>query len=89
MNAFVVRGLYVNFYFDSSKVSVFADAHGVWVEDTIDVSLYFIEISCSYYCPVVLYISQGLLLLILIILNSNFVINPLILVVTKRSHILK
>ena len=50
MNAFVVRGLYVHFYFDNSKVFVFVDAHGVRVyEDTIDVSLCFIEISCYYY----------------------------------------
>ena len=55
MNAFVVRGLYVNFYFDSSKVFVFVDAYGVGVyEDTIDVSLCFMEISCYYYCPLVL-----------------------------------
>ena len=40
MNAFVVRGLYINFYFDSSKVFAFVDAHGVRVyEDTINVSL--------------------------------------------------
>ena len=55
MNAFVVCGLYFNFYFDSSKVFVFIYVHGVRVyEDTIDVSLCFIEISCYYYCPLVL-----------------------------------
>ena len=38
MNAFVVRGLYFNFYFDNSKVFVFVDAQGVRVyEDTIGV----------------------------------------------------
>ena len=40
MNASAVRGLYVNFYFDSSNVSVFVDAHGSRVEDTIDVMFY-------------------------------------------------
>ena len=54
MNAFVVRDLYVSFYFDSSKVFVFVDAYGVgFYEDTIDVSLCFMEIS-YYYCPLVL-----------------------------------
>ena len=54
MNTFMVRGLYVNFSFDSSKVFVFVGAHGVWVyEDTIDVSLCFMKIS-HYYCPLVL-----------------------------------
>ena len=43
MNAFVVRDLYVNFYFDSSKVFVFVDVYGFRVEDKIDVSLYFME----------------------------------------------
>ena len=43
MNAFVVRGLYVNFYFDSLKIFVFVDAHGSRVyEDTINASLCFI-----------------------------------------------
>ena len=43
------------FFFDSSKGFVFVDAHGVRVyEDTIDVSLCFMEISCYYYCPLVL-----------------------------------
>ena len=43
----MVWGLSVNFYFDSSKVSVFVDAHSVQVfEDTIDVLLCFTEISC-------------------------------------------
>ena len=42
MNAFLVRGLYVNFYFHSSKVFVFVDARSVRVyEDTIDVSLFY------------------------------------------------
>ena len=45
MNAFVVCDLYVNFYFDSSKVFVFVDVHSFRVEDTIDVSLYFMETS--------------------------------------------
>ena len=55
MNAFVVRGLYVNFYFDNSKVFVFVHAHGVRVyEDTIDVSVCCMEISCFCYCPLVL-----------------------------------
>ena len=31
MNAFLVRGLYVNFHSDSLKVFAFVDAHGVWV----------------------------------------------------------
>ena len=43
MNASVVRGLYVNFCFDSSKAFVFVDVHDVPVEDTIEVSLYFLE----------------------------------------------
>ena len=35
------------FYFDNSKVFVFVDVHFVRVcEDTIDVSLCFMEISC-------------------------------------------
>ena len=62
MNAFVVRGLYVNFYFDSSKVSIFVDAHDSQVEDMIDVSLYFMEISCCYYCPLMLYKLRRLIL---------------------------
>ena len=46
MNAFVVHDLYVNSYFDSSKVFVFVDVHGFRrVEDKVDVSLYFMEIS--------------------------------------------
>ena len=54
MNAFLVRGLYVNFHSDSLKVFAFVDAHGVWVyEDTMDAFLYFTEISCYYYCPLV------------------------------------
>ena len=52
----MARGLYLNSYFDSSKVFVYVDAHGARVEDIIDVSLYFMEISCYYYCPLVLYI---------------------------------
>ena len=43
MNAFVVRDLYVNLYFDSSKVFVFVDAYSFRIEDTIDVSLHFME----------------------------------------------
>ena len=43
MNAFVVRCLYVSFYFNSLIVFVFVDAHGSRVEETIDVSLYFME----------------------------------------------
>ena len=62
MNAFVVRGPNVNLYFDSSKVSVFVDVHGSQVQDTIDVSLYFMEIRCCYYCPLILYISRRLIL---------------------------
>ena len=42
MNAFVVCGLYVNFYFDCSKVFVFVDAHdGRVYKATIDVSLFY------------------------------------------------
>ena len=42
MNAFVVRGIYVNFYFDNSKVFVFVDAHCEWVHEyTVDVSLFY------------------------------------------------
>ena len=58
----MVRSLYVDFYFDSSKVFVFADGHGVRVEDTIDVSLYFVEGNCYYYFQLVVYISRGLTL---------------------------
>ena len=55
VNAFVVCGLHVNFYFDNSKAFVFVDAHGVRVhEDAIDVSLCFMEISGYYHCPLVL-----------------------------------
>ena len=64
----------LSFYFDSSKVFVFVDAHGVRVEDAIDVSLYFMEISCYYYSPLVIYISRHLIVKILTILNYNFVI---------------
>ena len=47
MNAVVVRGLYVNFYFDNLKVFVLVHAHGarVYEEDTMDVLLRFMEIS--------------------------------------------
>ena len=39
----MVCGLHINFYFDSSKIFVFVDAHSIRVyEDTIDVSLCFI-----------------------------------------------
>ena len=39
---FVVRGIYVNFYFDNSKVFAFADAHCEWVHEyTVDVSLFY------------------------------------------------
>ena len=62
MNACVVLGLYVNFYFDSSKVFAFVDTHGVRVEDATDVSLYFMEISCCCYWPLVPYISWRLIL---------------------------
>ena len=43
MNAFVVRGVYVTFCFDSSKAFVFVDVHDVPVEDTTEVSLFFLE----------------------------------------------
>ena len=36
------------------KFLLFVDAQGVQSnENTVDVSLYFMEISCSYYCPLV------------------------------------
>ena len=48
MNPLVVRGCYVKFYFDSSKIFVFADSPDVRVcEDTIDVSLCFISLLCA------------------------------------------
>ena len=43
-------GLYVNFCLDNSKAFVFVDAYSIRVyEDTIDVLLYFMEITCYYY----------------------------------------
>ena len=59
MNAFVVRGLYVSFYFNSSKVFVFVDAHGSRVEDTTDVSLYFMENKVLLLPTSVLYITAS------------------------------
>ena len=41
----MVCGLHINFYFYSSKIFIFADAHSIRVyEDTIDVSLCFISL---------------------------------------------
>ena len=50
VSTFMVLGLYVNFCLDNSKAFVFVDAYSIRVyEDTIDVLLYFMEITCYYY----------------------------------------
>ena len=67
--------LYVHFYFDISEVFVFLDVYGIRVEDTIDVSLYFMEIRCYCYCPLELYISRRLKLYILTTLNYDLWLN--------------
>lgn len=52
MNALGFVALTLIFILVVRKFFVFVDAHDVRVyEETTDVSLYFMEISCYYYCP--------------------------------------